>query len=111
MAMRSLISLVLRELFEFGVMQTDPNFSNYQYQPDVGRLVLLNFGASTPVAAATSTGYRQVLQASLSGDRNGAREAAQAAGFIGEAALARHGPRIDRMIDVVVGKDTGPRRV
>ena len=103
-AMRSLISLVLRELFEFGVMQTDPNFSNYRYQPGVGRLVLLDFGASRPVAAGTSAGYRQILRASLGGDRDAAREAALAAGFIGHAALARHRPRIDRMIDVIIGK-------
>ena len=45
-AMRALIALVLRELFEFGVMQTDPNFANYRYQPTTGKLVLLDFGAT-----------------------------------------------------------------
>jgi predicted unusual protein kinase regulating ubiquinone biosynthesis (AarF/ABC1/UbiB family) len=32
--MTSLVALVLRELFEFGLMQTDPNFANYRYQPE-----------------------------------------------------------------------------
>ena len=32
--MGELIELVLRELFEFGVMQTDPNFANYLYQTE-----------------------------------------------------------------------------
>jgi predicted unusual protein kinase regulating ubiquinone biosynthesis (AarF/ABC1/UbiB family) len=42
----TLMTLVLRELFEFGVMQTDPNFANYRVQPKTGRLVLLDFGAA-----------------------------------------------------------------
>ena len=35
--------LLFRELFEFRVMQTDPNFANYLYQPQSGRVVLLDF--------------------------------------------------------------------
>ncbi len=107
-AMRSLIGLVMRELFEFGVMQTDPNFGNYRYQPGAGRLVLLDFGAARPVAAETSDGYRRLLKATLSGDRDGARRAALAAGFIGQGAIARHRPRIDQMIDVIIGKISAP---
>jgi hypothetical protein len=37
--MQRLIALVLRELFEFGLMQTDPNFANFRYQRDTGKLV------------------------------------------------------------------------
>jgi predicted unusual protein kinase regulating ubiquinone biosynthesis (AarF/ABC1/UbiB family) len=106
--MRSLIALVMRELFEFRVMQTDPNFGNYRYQPDSGRLVLLDFGAARPVAAETSSGYLQLLRATLSGDRDRAREEALAAGFIGPGAIARHRPQIDRMIDVIIGRMNGP---
>ncbi len=109
-AMQSLMSLVLRELFEFGVMQTDPNFANYRYQPESGRLVLLDFGAARPVEAATVTGYRGLLRAGMNGDRAATRAAALAAGFVGEGALARHGASIDRMIDVIIGEmsRTGP---
>jgi predicted unusual protein kinase regulating ubiquinone biosynthesis (AarF/ABC1/UbiB family) len=103
-AMRSLIALTLRELFEFGVMQTDPNFGNYRYQPSTNRLVLLDFGASRPVAAETSAGYRELLRATISGDLGRARDAALAAGFIGQAAITRHPQRIDRMIDAIIGK-------
>src|SRR5207247_5033602 len=35
--------LLFRELFEFRVMQTDPNFANYLYQPASGRVALLDF--------------------------------------------------------------------
>jgi predicted unusual protein kinase regulating ubiquinone biosynthesis (AarF/ABC1/UbiB family) len=103
-AMRSLIALVLRELFEFGWMQTDPNFANYRYQPATGRLVLLDFGATRQVAAETAAGYRRLLEAGLSGDRDAVREAAVAAGFLGSAAVTRHRALVDRMIDVIIGE-------
>ena len=107
-AVRTLMTVVLRELFEFGVMQTDPNFANYRIQPDSGRLVLLDFGAARPVGAGTAEGYRRLLQAGLAGDRTAAREAALSAGFLGEAAVARHGARIDSMIDVILGELNRP---
>ena len=31
-----IFDLVLDELFRFGLMQTDPNFANYRYQPATG---------------------------------------------------------------------------
>jgi predicted unusual protein kinase regulating ubiquinone biosynthesis (AarF/ABC1/UbiB family) len=106
--MRDMIALVLRELFEFGAMQTDPNFANYRFQPDTGRLVLLDFGATRDVDPATAEGYRTLLAAGLAGDRDAVREAAQAAGFLGEAAIARHRPLVDRMIDIVVTEMNRP---
>tara|TARA_R110002072_G_scaffold38314_20_gene111035 strand:- start:11453 stop:12778 length:1326 start_codon:yes stop_codon:yes gene_type:complete len=106
--MHRLITLVLRELFEFGVMQTDPNFANYRYQPDTGRLVLLDFGAARPVDPATVAGYRGLLTAGLSDDRAAIREAAVAAGFVSQAAVTRHGNRVDRMIEVIAGELNRP---
>ena len=107
-AMRDLMALVLREMFEFGAMQTDPNFANYRFQPDAGRLVLLDFGAARDVDPATAQGYRSLLSAGLSGDRDAVREAARAAGFLGEAAVARHRSLVDRMIDIVVTEMNRP---
>ena len=107
-AMRDLMALVLREMFEFGAMQTDPNFANYRFQPDAGRLVLLDFGAARDVEPATAQGYRSLLSAGLSGDRDAVREAARAAGFLGEAAVARHRPLVDRMIGIVVTEMNRP---
>ena len=107
-AMRDLMALVLREMFEFGAMQTDPNFANYRFQPDTGRLVLLDFGAARDVDPPTAQGYRNLLSAGLSGDRDAVREAARAAGFLGEAAVARHRALVDRMIDIVVTEMNRP---
>ena len=106
--MTRLIGLVLRELFEFGVMQTDPNFANYRYQPDTGRLVLLDFGAARSVAGDTVTGYRRLIQAGLDGDRTAMREAAVAAGFLGSGAADRHQARVDAMIDIILGELNRP---
>lgn len=41
-----LLTLLLREVFEWGLVQTDANFSNYRYQPGQGRIGLLDFGAT-----------------------------------------------------------------
>jgi len=100
--MTKLIAIVLRELFEFGVMQTDPNFANYRFQPDSGRLVLLDFGATRAVAPETALAYRRLLAAGLGEDRMAVRDAAVAAGFLGQVAVDGHGERVDGMIDVIL---------
>ncbi|GGE91992.1 ABC1 kinase family protein [Sphingomonas prati] len=111
-AMQALIGLVLRELLEWGLMQTDPNFANYRWQADAatggGRLVLLDFGAARAVPADVAAGYRRLLQAGLSGDRDAVREAALSVGFLGEAIVARHRATIDSMIDVVLAELNRP---
>jgi len=107
-AMHSLIALVLRELLDWRLMQTDPNFANYRWQPETGRIVLLDFGAARGVPAATADGYRRLLAAGLSGDRDAVREAAIAAGFLGAAAAARHRPLVDSMIDIILGELNRP---
>lgn len=96
-----IFELVLDELFRFGLMQTDPNYANYRYQPDTGRIVLLDFGATRAVAPETADAYRTLLVAGLAGDRDAARTAALDAGFLGQAVVARHRAPIDRMIDVI----------
>ena len=115
--MTTLIGIVLRELFEFGVMQTDPNFANYRFQPDTGRLVLLDFGAARTVAGDTVTGYRRLIEAALDANNMAMREAAVAAGFLGRGAVDRHGAGVDAMIDIILGEvhrpgafDFGDRR-
>ena len=103
-----IFGLVLDELFRFGVMQTDPNFANYRYQPETGRIVLLDFGATRAVKPATADAYRSLMIAGLAGDRAAARTAALDAGFIGPAVMTRHRALIDRMIDVVFTATSKP---
>ena len=100
-AMTSLIALVLRELFDFGIMQTDPNFANYRWQPDSGTLVLLDFGATREIPAGTVASYRDLIDAGLAHDRDRIREIAVATGFLGADAVARHRAAIDRIIAAI----------
>ncbi|WP_010217072.1 ABC1 kinase family protein [Sphingomonas sp. PAMC 26621] len=102
--MGQLIDLVLRELLDWGLMQTDPNFGNYRWQPETERLILLDFGAARAVPAATADGYRALLVAGLASDGDAVRDAAVAAGFLGPAAVAAHRPLVDRMIGVIIGE-------
>lgn len=101
-AMTAMLDLVLHELFVFGYMQTDPNFANYRWQPESGRIVLLDFGAARPVPVDTTQGYRGLLRAGLAGDRAALRTALVEVGFVSPALLANHGERLDAMIDVIL---------
>lgn len=40
------LSLLIKEFFELGMMQTDPNYGNFLYRQDLGQIVLLDFGAT-----------------------------------------------------------------
>jgi len=100
-AMTALIELVLAELFDFGMMQTDPNFANYRWQPEEQRLVLLDFGAARDVPPDTVASYRRLIEAGLAHDRDRIRQIAVETGFLGEAAVTAHRPAVDRIIAAI----------
>ncbi len=93
-----LMRLTLRELFEFGLVQTDPNFGNYLYQAESGRIVLLDFGATKPVSPDLVAQYRALAQAAIADDRPGMRAASVALGYVGEQDPSVH---VDAMIDLL----------
>ena len=99
-----LLRLVARELFEFGVMQTDPNFANFRFRRDTGEIILLDFGACRPVDPDIGNAYRALLEAGLAGDKVRVREETIKAGFMQPIVVEKHGDRVDRMIDIVVGE-------
>jgi predicted unusual protein kinase regulating ubiquinone biosynthesis (AarF/ABC1/UbiB family) len=73
--------LTFRELFEFGVMQSDPNFANYLWQPDSGRVVLLDFGATVGFDRAFVRNYARITRAVIDGDRAAVSRLAVAIGY------------------------------
>ncbi len=75
--------LLFRELFEFRVMQTDPNFANYLWQPESGRIVLLDFGATKRFAPAFVENYRRITRAVIGGDRDAVAQEAIRIGYAG----------------------------
>lgn len=66
--MTLLMQLLFREIFEFRLVQTDPNFANYRYEGSSRQLVLLDFGATREYPAAVAEGYRQVMQGAIHHD-------------------------------------------
>lgn len=104
MVFARLLRLVARELFDFGVMQTDPNFANFRYRRDTGEIVLLDFGACRPVDPGVANGYRDMLIAGLQGNRDEVREATINAGFMMPIVAEKHPERVNRMIDIVINE-------
>ncbi|MCK8047044.1 AarF/ABC1/UbiB kinase family protein [Shewanella sp. 1CM18E] len=76
-----LLTLFFRELFEFGLMQTDPNFANFQYQADQQKIVLLDFGATRKIPQHLSEQYKALMCAAKNNDRTAMADAAQKIGF------------------------------
>jgi hypothetical protein len=64
-----LFELLLREFFDFGLMQTDPNPANFLYDAARDELVLLDFGATREVPAETSDLYRRAFRGIEARDR------------------------------------------
>jgi aarF domain-containing kinase len=78
-----LLELLFRELFEFGVVQTDPNFGNYLYEMGSGRVVLLDFGSVRAFEPHFVAGYLDLCRAVLAEDRDAIRSAAMSIGYLG----------------------------
>ena len=96
--MTDLIRLALRELFEFGVMQTGPNFANYLYQPQTDKIVLLDFGAARTIAPHIVDQYRHLLCAGLEDDVGGLTTVAQNMGLFDADTRDEHRMRIVQML-------------
>lgn len=60
--------LLFRELFEFHVMQTDPNFANYLIEGSSGDIVLLDFGSAMEYAPAFAEKYARICRAMMDDD-------------------------------------------
>jgi predicted unusual protein kinase regulating ubiquinone biosynthesis (AarF/ABC1/UbiB family) len=73
---------MLREFFELRMVQTDPNFANYRYQPDSGKIVLLDFGATRTFRAGFVNEYRRMVKAARKGDDDRLLAAAEKLGYV-----------------------------
>ncbi len=76
-----LFELFMIELFQLRLVQTDPNFANYQYDAETGQVVLLDFGASRRFEPALIRGYRDLLAGAVAGDRASMIRAAESVGY------------------------------
>ena len=95
-----LFSLLFRELFEFKLVQTDPNFANYRYNEDTEQLVLLDFGACREYSQEFSQAYRQLFTASLQHDQSAMVQALTTIGFFSEQIAAEQRMRVLALVEL-----------
>ncbi|WP_152448683.1 MULTISPECIES: AarF/ABC1/UbiB kinase family protein [unclassified Roseivivax] len=95
-----LIALTLRELFDLTAMQTDPNFANFRYQPETGRIVLLDFGAVRRFEEGRVAAFRDLMRAALSGDRTFLHQAAITVGYLRDDTADHHREQILDMMEI-----------
>lgn len=99
--MHVLCDLMLRELFDFGAMQTDPNFANYRYDSETGRVVLLDFGATRTIPPDLSNQMRALVNAGRTGNRAKVAGIVSAMGLVPDTVEERYRDRILDMIMLV----------
>ncbi len=78
----AMIDLMLQEFFDLRLVQTDPNFANYRYQTDTGKIVLLDFGATRKFKAGFVNDYRRLLKAVLARNDERLLKAAEKLGYL-----------------------------
>ncbi|HHF2888270.1 ABC1 kinase family protein [Vibrio diabolicus] len=85
--MHSLLELLFRELFEFKMVQTDPNFANYLYIESTRQIGLLDFGATREYSERFSAGYRKAFASVVNNDEQGLNDALEQIGFFSQTIL------------------------
>ncbi|KAG0080141.1 hypothetical protein BGZ90_000495 [Linnemannia elongata] len=78
----AIMSLCLRELFDFQYMQTDPNWTNFLYNPVSTKLELLDFGATRGFEQRFTSLYLKTILAGAAGDRDGCLKHSRELGFL-----------------------------
>lgn len=88
-----LLALALKEVFEWGLVQTDANFGNYRYQPEQDRIGLLDFGATRHYANDVVDDFRSLMGAAQDGNVSAIEAHAVELGYLrtGEPAPYRQG--------------------
>ena len=66
-----LVAWTIREIFEFHLVQTDPNFANFRYDGRDSQLKLLDFGATVELPQSVVKTYETLLLHVLENDQDG----------------------------------------
>jgi predicted unusual protein kinase regulating ubiquinone biosynthesis (AarF/ABC1/UbiB family) len=93
--------LMFRELFEFRTMQTDPNFANYMYQPDGGRIVLLDFGSTVTFRKSFTDKYAEISRALIDDNIDAIWRVAEDIGYLHPDDSPAHASRVVDLIRVI----------
>lgn len=95
-----LLDIALREVFEWGLVQTDPNFANYRFERETGRLQLLDFGACRDYPPPCREALWKLLLAALGEDRDELVAACVQVGYLTEDAAPAH---VEGVVDLLNG--------
>ena len=93
--------LTFKELYEFRFMQTDPNFANYLYRHEDGRIALLDLGAAVEFPAPFVDRYRRITRAILDEDRAAVEKHAAEIGYLRASDSERHRELVVSLIMMV----------
>lgn len=97
-----MVELLFRELFDFGLMQTDPNFANYRYDSESQQIILLDFGATRTFTSAFAQAYKQLVSAAMAGDRDAMAQAGFAIGYFDGNTLPKHQKAVLDMFEMAL---------
>ena len=100
-AASTLLELAMREVFDWGLVQTDPNFANYQYLPGSGKLALLDFGATRTYSEARQAALLNLLRAITGGDDGDITQSAVQVGYLGESDPGEYREFVLRLLHMV----------
>ncbi|MFN2378205.1 MAG: ABC1 kinase family protein [Candidatus Binatia bacterium] len=93
---RQVLGVVLRELFEFGFMQSDPNFGNFLVDED--RLVCLDLGSAIEIEPVVQERIRELLRLACSGEKARLMQAFRQWDWVGDESDDKVAPVADLMI-------------
>ncbi|XP_018024256.1 atypical kinase COQ8B, mitochondrial-like, partial [Hyalella azteca] len=78
----ALLELTIRELFQFGFMQTDPNWANFFYNERTQQIALVDFGACREYNKDFVDLYIEIIHGAATGDRAKVLKYSQDIGFL-----------------------------
>eukprot|EP01101_Sappina_pedata_P009337 TRINITY_DN5417_c0_g1_i1.p1 TRINITY_DN5417_c0_g1~~TRINITY_DN5417_c0_g1_i1.p1 ORF type:complete len:553 (+),score=192.73 TRINITY_DN5417_c0_g1_i1:41-1699(+) len=77
-----MLEMCLRELFEFSFMQTDPNWTNFFFNPAKRQVILIDFGACRDFSPKFTREYMRLVQRAAVKDREGVIQSSIKLGFL-----------------------------
>lgn len=95
-AASQVIRVVLRELFEFGFMQSDPNFGNFLV--DGQRLVCVDLGSAISIDEDVQARVRLLIRLGCAGDREALVACFREWGWVGDEPWEKVAPIADLMV-------------
>ena len=78
----SILKLVFRELFLHRLMQTDPNWANFLFNPRTNKIGLLDFGATREFRPGFVNTYFNIINSAVEKDREAVLEYSRELGFL-----------------------------